>query len=310
MGMRLWLVSLGVVPMLLVGSGPGAVASTPVLPPENGLIALSTSEGIRLVDAQRGTSWTVPGTADMGSPVWSPDGKLIAAEGWDDDQTSVYTIRPDGSERQLVLQDAYSPSWSPDGKQLVVTLSGGNVSVLAIVDADGGEARQITFDHGGDNDGAGEPAWSPDGRWIAFTQGDGAVRLVTPNGEADGVKTIAQEGMNPAWSPDGSKLAFDSADPVTYEQSIAVLDVRTGKRSELRPRKLVSAAAWSPDGAQLAFLATRPMPKTMTSHGCGGEMPSDLWTTRLDGGKANLVEKNVYGQPSWGTFEPESKTTD
>ena len=304
--MRLWLVSLGLLPILMVGSGPGAIAGTPALPPQNGLIALGTSDGIRLFDSKRGTAWTVPGTAAMGNPVWSPDGQRLAVEGWDDDQTSVYTIRPDGSDRQLVLQDAYSPSWSPDGEELVVTQSGGNVSVLAIVDADGGEPRQITFDHGGDNDGAGEPAWSPDGSWIAFTQGNGAVRLVTPKGEADGIKTIAQEGMNPAWSPDGSKLAFDEVEPAKFEQYIAVVDVTTGKRTELRPRALASAVAWSPDGTRLAFIAARPMPPT--AHGCG-EMPSDLWTTSVDGAKPELLEKDVWGQPSWGTSQPESKPT-
>jgi hypothetical protein len=106
---RLWLVSLGVVPLLLVGSAPGAVAGTPALPPHNGLIALSTFEGIRLVDARSGEGWTVPGTADMGNPVWSPDGQLLAADGWSEDDTGVYTFGPDGSERRLVVSNAYAP---------------------------------------------------------------------------------------------------------------------------------------------------------------------------------------------------------
>jgi dipeptidyl aminopeptidase/acylaminoacyl peptidase len=130
------------------------------------------------------------------------------------------------------------------------------------------------------------------------------VRLVSPNGEADGIRTIAEEGMNPAWSPDGSKLSFDEVEG--FEQHIAVVDVTTGKRSTLRPRELVSAAAWSPDGTQLAFLATRPMPES--GHGCG-EMPNDLWTAGVDGAKPKLVETNVWGQPSWGSYEPETKPT-
>lgn len=39
-----------------------------------------------------------------------------------------------------------------------------------------------------------------------------------------------------------------------------------------------------------------------TAHGCG-EMPHDLWTG-VAGAKPKLVEKNVWGQPSWGSYEP------
>lgn len=305
--MRLWLVALGLLPILMVGSGPGAVASTKPTPPHNGLIALSSSQGIRLVDAESAKAWTVPGTVEMGNSAWSPDGKVLAAERWNDGQASVYAITPDGKERKLVLENAYAPSWSPDGKQLVVIRSSGEISVLAIVDVESGEVRQIALDQGLEADGVSEAAWSPDGKWIAFTHWDGAVRLLSPNGDVDRMQKVADQGQNLAWSPDGSMLAFDAVDPVRHEQYIEVVDVSAGTRLTLSPREVASAPAWSPDGTQLAFLAARPMPET--AHGCGGEMPTDLWTMAIAGTRPKLVEKNVWGQPSWGSYEPETKPT-
>ena len=117
MRMRIWLVLLAALPLLTVGSG--ATAGTSV-PPQNGLIAAFGGDGIYLIDAQRAKAWKVPGTDELGAPAWSPDGSLLAVEGWEDNGSSVYTIRPDGSDRRLVLENASSPSWSPDGTRLVV----------------------------------------------------------------------------------------------------------------------------------------------------------------------------------------------
>ena len=69
-------------------------------------------------------------------------------------------MKPDGSERKLVLENAYSPSWSPDGKELVVVREGtaegdaaGNA--LAIVGADGSGVR--TLDLGAAEDSLSSP---------------------------------------------------------------------------------------------------------------------------------------------------------
>src|SRR6184192_4301105 len=117
MRMRLWLIALGTLPLLAVGSG--AIAGT-AAPPQNGLIAAQRADGIYLIDVQRAKDWKMPGSGDLGAPAWSPDGRLLAVETWDNDGSSVFTVKPDGSDRQLVLKNAWSPSWSPDGKRLVV----------------------------------------------------------------------------------------------------------------------------------------------------------------------------------------------
>ena len=314
MRMKVWLVLLAALPLLTVGSGATAGTSAP---PRNGLIAAFGDGGIYLIDAQRTKASKVPGTAEMGEPAWSPDGSLLAVAGWNDDETNVYTMRLDGSDRRLVLENAWSPSWSPDGTRLVVVQDGcrpthtcdsgiESVSVLVTVRNDGSDVRQLTYDYGNENDGAGDPAWSPDGKWIAFLQGDGAVKLVSSNGEDDNVRTIADvEGLSLAWSPDSSKLAFEMIDVKNdYRQEIVIFDLATGQRTTLPSRKgSISSPAWSPDGKQFAFLSSRPMPKS-TVGGCGGEMPLDLWLMNVDGSNPHLVSKGNYSTPSWGTFQP------
>lgn len=312
MRMRVWLVLLAALPLLTVGSGATAGTSAP---PQNGLIAASGGDGIYLIDSQRVKSWKVPGTAEMGEPAWSPDGSLLAVTSRGDSADSVYTMRPDGSDRRLVLRDAWLPSWSPDGKRLVVVQGGcfrsstcdsgfESVSVLVTVRADGSDVHQLTFDHGNENDGADYPAWSPDGKWIAFMGGDGAVKLVSANGKDQDLRTIADSGWNVAWSPDASKLAFQTIDKTkNYREEIILFDLATEQLTTLPSRKnSIASLAWSPDGEQFAFLSFRPMPKSAVG-GCG-EMPLDLWVMNLDGSNAHRLSKGSYSHPSWGTFRP------
>src|SRR5439155_24926730 len=157
-------------------------------------------------------AWKVPVTAALRAPRWSPDGSLLAVEGWDKSGSNVYTIKPDGSDRQLVLRDAWSPTWSPDGKRLAVVRA--ETGTLVIVDTDGSDPQQVTLEPGTASNVASEPVWSPDGKWIAFVGLAGAVELVSPNGDDRGVRTIAKSGSEIAWSPDSTKIAFDTGDEV------------------------------------------------------------------------------------------------
>src|SRR5690606_12016632 len=58
------------------------------------------------------------------------------------------------------------PAYAPDGRTLLFTSNRSGRQKIWIMGADGGEARLLIADDGGEA----APAWSPDGRRIAFTR--------------------------------------------------------------------------------------------------------------------------------------------
>ena len=59
------------------------------------------------------------------SPDWSPSGQRIVFYSFTRTQgTRIFTIRPDGTDRQLVVKDGKDPVWSPDGLKIAFTRDG------------------------------------------------------------------------------------------------------------------------------------------------------------------------------------------
>lgn len=305
--MRVSLALLATLPLLAVGSAATAGASSSV-PPRNGLIAVYGGEGLYLVDPSVGSTAAVPETADVLDAAWSPDGTRLAMTLWGVEglTPSVYTMNPDGSDRELVVRNASSPTWSPDGESLAFvreTYSNQEeeTTQLVVANSDGEEERVLLTDS---VLLVSTPAWSPDGRLIAFVGDGGRIELVSPDGKKRRGFDIGASGTNLSWSPDSSRLAYD-----TYVSEsrhvVVVLDLATGEETLLTgEQEGAQAPEWSPEGDQIAFLSMslRAKEPTTTSHSCGGE-PYDmqLWSMRPDGTKAHrLVQGKFYGRPNWG----------
>lgn len=152
-------------------------------------------------------------------PDWSPVGDRIAyvEEREETDETRIYTVRSDGTDKQIVSVLAgccgiRHLDWSPDGKRLAVTWLQDGSADLWIARARGGGLHQVTFGITGD----GFASWAPDGKRLVFMTNrhtvDGDDLYVI---DADGsneheiVRTPWYEG-NPDWSPDGRHIAFES----------------------------------------------------------------------------------------------------
>jgi Tol biopolymer transport system component len=287
--------------LLLLSVGPGATAGTST-PPHNGLIAVEGTvegrDGIYIVDPRTGTARLIPKSSELGDPAWSPDGTLLAVTSFDGEALAfdVYTMKPDGTERTLVLRNASYPSWSPNAKQLVVMRdTEGEGSSLAIVNADGTDVRTLgpfgTQEAPNEALNVVEPEWSPDGKSIAFIHEGGRINLISPDGKRP---------SSVSWSPDSSKLAFDRYD-LNIRETVVVLDLASGHETVRRGEENGAAApVWSPDGNQLVF-SSLDVRSAVAQGSCCAPLTPHLWGMAPDGAKAHkLVEGEFYGTPSWG----------
>lgn len=146
---------------------------------------------------------------DESEPAWSPDGQWIAfvAEGigLPGLPDGIYRMRPDGSDRQLLLELTdlrRGLDWSPDGQLLAFSTRPGDGSGPEIftVRTDGTGLTQIT----NEPRAAFDPAFSPRGDRIVFTAA-GVLKLVSSDG-GDASRLLSKsrgEGdFAPTWQPD------------------------------------------------------------------------------------------------------------
>ncbi len=95
--------------------------------------------------------------ADDSTPVWSPDGKLIAFTSTRDGIPQIYLMNADGSGVRRVSngnKSDFSPSWSPDGNWIAFTSSRDGPANIFIMDVHGGYVQRLT-PNGGDT-----PVWT------------------------------------------------------------------------------------------------------------------------------------------------------
>jgi Tol biopolymer transport system component len=154
-------------------------------------------------------------TLNLAGGYWSPDGKRLVVQGWDDGNPSrngVYTEATDGSGLVRVTTGFDAPAdFSPDGSRIVFFRQAQGPRpryALFVVGVNGGPVRQISpwqLD-------AGTASWSPNGQWIITDDGLGHLYEVHPDGS--GLHVIAlrvtsrQFAKTPGWSPDGTKIVF------------------------------------------------------------------------------------------------------
>jgi Tol biopolymer transport system component len=269
---------------------------------------------------------------DFSLPAWAPDGSRIAYTTWTNaggvpqnvkpsDQTaSIWTMKPDGSDRHALFvyegADAWIPSWSPDGEWLVYTVSphggdaptaaqpqanpgpgqvgppsAGQGSHLVLARSDGTGDRRVLTPDGVDATGA---AWAPTGKRIAFVAAsvnsdpDIHVATVTDTGLTEERVISGERGVDwgPAWSPDGSQIAFISDRSGNDEIWLA-----STSSGDVRQLTDASGGDWVPaftrDGSRILFVSDRT-----------GE--PEIWSMATDGSALqNLTKHPAHFDGMW-----------
>lgn len=128
------------------------------------------------IDGTERRQLTIEPMLVIGTPRWSPDGKLIAfgVVTRDDqhgtEERRIYLVNSDGGGPQLVRTEKdqpMDPTWSPDGKSILYsTGSVGGFTEAWIYDL----AKQTSTKVAG-SDGLWSPRWSPDGRYFVALKG-------------------------------------------------------------------------------------------------------------------------------------------
>lgn len=178
-----------------------------------------------------------------GTGSWSPDGKRLACETWDDSnpaRNGIYTISSaDGSGLTRVTSNPLGGhdvpgSYSPDGKRIVFIRydPDGNPAGSFVVKTNGGQPRQILPASVDLNMGV-QSDWSPQGNEIIFSlhvtpDVFGSIWVIHANGTS--LHEIHIQGLDCGashsdpngvgchgvrWSPDGKKIIFAAGTAAT-----------------------------------------------------------------------------------------------
>ena len=166
-------------------------------------------------------------------PRWSPDGKYLAAYGYEDGGSLVLVEVETREVRSVDIRGmrlrAYSAGWSPDSQRVAFAgLLDGKDSLCTMDIHEGEQSIRVLYTH---DDPAtrlvNPPAWSPDGRQIVFgihepSRGRGDSRLhmnsylysITTDVPIAPVLIEGQEvgviNRAPSWSADGRRIIFTS----------------------------------------------------------------------------------------------------
>jgi Tol biopolymer transport system component len=220
----------------------------------NGLLAWAEDGEIHLIAADGSGHRVLDHGGDSAvEPAWSPDGAWIAY--WvDGAQSSVWKIRPDGAQREMLtgpeLDVRGGPVWSPDGSWMAfLTQRDAGLTVTALHVATN---RTVDVALGQD------PDWAPDSRRLVLVQGppdEPHLAVADLEGNVSAL-TRGFSDASPDWSPVDALIVFDRlASEPPREQVMAIAPDGSGLIEVTDPAAGVrdAGSGFDPFGRRIAF---------------------------------------------------------
>ncbi|MGE3808971.1 MAG: prolyl oligopeptidase family serine peptidase [Gemmataceae bacterium] len=219
---------------------------------------------LHVVDINGNARPYLTGQVNVGSVAWTPDGKALSflTKRDGDGHRSLYVMPIDGGEARKVLEhetDISDYTWAPDGKRVGFLASRAPAKETK-KQQDQGFTQEIY-----------EEDWQPTEVWLGAIDSKEKPKRLELEGSASELH----------WSPGGRRIVVALAptpgiDDFIMFRKVRVVEVDTGKVTNLDNPGKLGQIAWSPDGKNIAIIS--------------GEDEHDpregrLWVAPSEGGK-------------------------
>lgn len=235
-------------------------------------------------------------------PQYSPDGRkcVFVETGMlkkkNDYSSNLYIIDLEKEEtaRQWTFGEFrnHSPRWSPDGSKIAFVSNRTGDNQVFILDAEGGEAKQVTHF----KNGASEPLWSPDGKRIACSVSlkPGEDLLDDEDGKKDEKRPEPLVVERMKYKSDAAGF-WDGK----YKQAAIIGLEDSEARLLMKGEADYHLQCWSPDGKAIVLSADETAGRDFS-------FKSDLLLVEVETGKAKTLTEGT-GYFSSAVFSPDGK---
>jgi tol-pal system beta propeller repeat protein TolB len=227
-------------------------------------IAYVQGKNLHLIDSDGAIDEIVRTPGAAMSPAWHPAGKSIVYSDFTDNGTQIGEVDLVTDSVHLVAATPrglnITPVYSPDGLKIIYGAGGERPADLVVYER-GSALHPVPLSNGKFENSS--PTFSPDGVRMAFMSprpaltpqiyvmnADGTkVKLLTPF-----VKGKRSYRTGPDWSPTGEAVAYEQQNG---DFQVWMINVKTGKMTQLTKVKENEDPSWAPDGRHMAITSTR-----------------------------------------------------
>lgn len=175
--------------------------------------------------------------------------------------STLYRIRPDGSDRQLIDQlngYIYAPAWSADGQMLAYSKQALRQHPKIYIYDRKSKTHNLVVNAEGSNL---SPSFSPDGQKLLYSSTVGGnadiYEMRLSDGETKQLTTLPSTEVQPSYASDGQSFVYTSDKVRAGRPSIYRYRFATGNASLISTGGYAASPQLSVDGQRLAYLNGR-----------------------------------------------------